>query len=142
MNKLIALFAILILTGCSSDLGGSIAIRSEIVNKELAETKILPLPGRCVSACLMQLLDPDVCVHPNAEFGFHAATLFGTDIIYPEATEVVMTYYVNYPKLLARLKRDHAMEKVELTWYSGRDLIKYGVKKCPFNIRAKSYDGA
>jgi len=138
-----AVLAVLIaLGGCATDRGGSVQVREQIVAQELAEDKLLPLPGSCASACTMQLLDPNVCVHPNAEFGFHAATHMLTGEISPEATELVFAYYGNFPKLQARLTRDKAMKRTALTWYSGRTLIGYGVPKCPFTARAKSYKGA
>lgn len=132
----------LALSACSKDPGGNVIVRVEQVELALAEDKILPLPGSCASACTMQLLDPNVCVHPNAEFGFHAASDPLTGEILPGYSELVFTYYRRFPALQARLVRDHAMDKLAMTWYSGRTLISYGVPKCPFTARAKSYKGA
>lgn len=127
------------LSACATDRGGLISVRREAVGTELAISRPLPLPGSCASACTMQLLDPDVCVHPNAEIGFHAATTGG--IINPAATAEVFTYYGRFPALQARLLRDRAMDKIPITWYRGQTLINYGVPQCPFTVRAKSYKG-
>jgi len=129
--KLIILISILSLTSCSSvgreDRGGNILERGTKISNANINGKFVVLPDLCLSACTMELAIEKICVKPNSVFGFHSSSGSGNT---PAWNEYMFGYYAKYPKLQKRLKQDRALDSLNYTYYSGQDLINYGVPKC------------
>lgn len=92
----------------------------------------LRIDGRCVSACTMFLGYKQVCVTPNATFGFHAAFDDPRDEVRSRSAEGTAEMESYYPKPLLKLiakRRPHGLTNV-LLWLYGSDLIKMGVRAC------------
>jgi hypothetical protein len=93
--------------------------------------------GLCQSACTLFLSIRNVCVEPNAVFGFHAGN-DGKGNISPSATRHMQNAY--NPKLRRFVIENGYMETFDFHNISGRDMIeKFGYPACTAKHRlAKS----
>jgi hypothetical protein len=110
----------------SGDNGGSLGAYMEKYNSlRQADAKIV-IEDFCISACTFVLgLIPveNVCVSPFAQFGFHSATIGGSDTYAPSGTAMMWTTYPEHVKVRLRKLGWDGGEHPELVFIKGTDLL-------------------
>ena len=84
----------------------------------------------CASGCTMQLSAPNVCVRPDIRFRVHAAMYEARFEISAPGNAVLLDHYRRYPKFVARVLRDGALNTRDFTDYTAADLAAAGVPIC------------
>ena len=129
MIKPLALATILALSACVAPAhevirdnpGGDILdfIKEREVMKRSGKQYVIR--GYCGSACTMFLSLPNVCVHPDAQIGFHWP---------PSNAEGWKHFYtVNLPAAMAEWFLD-GHDREPATWITGRQAIRLGANAC------------
>lgn len=109
------------------DLGGSVQDRLEEI-KHLDGVRIV---GLCVSACTMYLGLPKTCVSEKAKLGFHSPqTKIKTPLLKPDWEQTTQIIAGHYPKALAEWYLKTARFSSEVTYLSGKEVIKLGATPC------------
>jgi len=80
----------------------------------------IEIQGFCASACTLALSAPGVCISPDAQLVFHAATVpLGTRIIYE-----------HYPHAIQNWIEARGGLTTRLLYMTGREAISLGVRRC------------
>lgn len=117
----------------NGDPGGSVRARhDEIEEINRLGQRVEIRRGTCMSSCTMFLGADNVCVSPQASFGFHGPYRFGEKLSqgeFDQWSRIIASYY---PAAV----RDWYMTKARYKTYtatrlSGAELIRLGVPRCP-----------
>ncbi len=115
----------------SNDRGGLVRQRDTEIRALQQSGQPVQLRGRCLSACTMYLSLPNVCVAPQATFGFHGPSWYG-DALSPAAFEhwsQVMAGHYREP--LRSWYLSTARYRINGYYqFSGADLIGMGYASC------------
>lgn len=115
------------------DPGGSVRDRyNEIQKINALGQKVEIRNGACMSSCTMLLGVHDVCVTPDAIFGFHGPYRFGSTLTPEEFDQWSRVISSHYPIAV----QNWYMQKARYKTYtasrlSGAELIRLGVNQCP-----------
>lgn len=115
----------------TADRGGYLAKRSDEITHLRAAGRRVEVRGTCLSACTMYLSLPNLCVTPDAVFGFHGPSQNGTPLPQRDFDYWSMVMAANYNEPL----RTWFMKKARFNtsgYYqvSGAKLIELGYKRC------------
>jgi hypothetical protein len=116
----------------NGDPGGSVRARyNEIEEINRLGQRIEIRRGACLSSCTMFLGADNVCVSPQASFGFHGPYRFGQKLTPEEFDQWSKFIASHYPPAI----RHWYMTKARYKTYSpahisGAELIRLGVQKC------------
>lgn len=116
----------------NGDPGGSVRDRyNEIKQIDRLGQKIEIRRGSCMSSCTMFLGANNVCVSPEASFGFHGPYRFGAKLSQADFDQWSRVISAHYPASV----RDWYMTKARfkthsVTRLSGAELIRHGVQRC------------
>ena len=114
-----------------ADGGGLLGRRSEKIRALAASGERVELRGTCMSACTMYLSLKNLCIAPDARFGFHGPSWYGKAL--------PPRQFDYWSKLMARHYREPLRSwfmktgRYQLTGYfqfSGRQLIDLGYPSC------------
>lgn len=88
--------------------------------------------GRCVSACTLYLSLDNVCVSPNATFGFHgpsASDAYATSAQREDDLDIMLDLY---PDFLDEWFLENAAQLIrkDLAWITGTEMIRLGIDNC------------
>lgn len=117
----------------NGDPGGSVRNRyNEIARINALGQRVEIRNGSCMSSCTMFLGAKNVCVSPQASFGFHGPYRFGQKLSESEFDQWSRVIASHYPSAV----RNWYMSKARYNTYaparlSGSELIRLGVPRCP-----------
>lgn len=114
-----------------NDIGGLIQSRATKVQRIRATGQRVEIRGTCLSACTMYLGAGNVCISPQARFGFHGPSSFGRRL-YPTDFEkwsnVVASHFK--PELQSWFMRKARYRINGFYRISGSQLIEMGYRSC------------
>ena len=115
----------------TSDRGGYLAARSDEINRMRAIGQRVELRGTCLSACTMYLSLPNICVAPNAVFGFHGPSKSGTPLPQRDFDYWSGVMAANYSEPLRSWFMTEARYMINGYYQmSGAQLIAMGYPRC------------
>ncbi|MGO4855105.1 hypothetical protein [Phaeovulum sp. W22_SRMD_FR3] len=117
----------------SKDPGGSVAERVAEINRLRAQGARVEIAGGCWSSCTMYLGLPNTCVTRAAVLGFHgpSSAMYGIGLPSAEFERSSKQMASYYPEpIRSWFLREGRMITVGFTKFSGRDLIRMGVREC------------
>jgi len=114
------------------DRGGMMTEYQQQIELANSMNVLVPIYGRCDSACTMKLGARNVCVSRDASLFFHSAFNVHTHEKFSLANDVLMASYP--PRIRRWVIRHHALDSVEkVTHMSGREAIALGIPECRKN---------
>jgi hypothetical protein len=114
-----------------NDHGGLIQRRANKISEIRASGQRVEIRGTCMSACTMYLGAGNVCISPNARFGFHGPSSFGRRLVsqdFERWSNVVASHFK--PELQQWFMTKARYRINGFYRISGRQLIQMGYTSC------------
>jgi hypothetical protein len=117
----------------SKDPGGSVSARVGEISRLRSQGTRVEISGGCWSSCTMYLGLANTCVTRAAKLGFHGPSSPNYGIGLPPAeferwSQTMATYYPE--PIRSWYLREGRLITVGFTTFTGRDLIRMGVREC------------
>jgi hypothetical protein len=111
----------------TNDGGGLVGDYDKFVEYLQASHVKVHVAGACVSACtlLLSLSPEQICVGPNAKFGFHLAVDARTGIPDIEATDMIIQIY--YPPAIQKWIDKHRPLTQKPVFITAKEIVDLGV---------------
>jgi len=118
-----------------NDNGGAVTARARQIAALKRDQIRLEIRGDyCMSSCTMYLSLPDVCVTPQTIFGFHgpSSPIYGVGLLPAEFDRWSRMIAAYYPEPIRSWYMTTGRNRtVGFYRYSGRELIRIGIRQCP-----------
>ncbi|TNF19036.1 MAG: hypothetical protein EP318_16360 [Rhodobacteraceae bacterium] len=114
-----------------NDHGGLIQSRATKVRRIRSTGQRVEIRGTCLSACTMYLGAGNVCIAPNARFGFHGPSSFGRRLVatdFEKWSNVVASHFK--PELQSWFMSKGRYRINGFYRISGSQLIRMGYRSC------------
>lgn len=114
-----------------NDIGGLIQRRANKVSQIRATGQRVEILGTCLSSCTMYLGAGNVCISPNARFGFHGPSSYGRRLVPQDFERWSNVVASHFKPELQRWFMTKARYRINGFYrISGRQLIRMGYARC------------
>ncbi|WP_323764773.1 hypothetical protein [Marinovum sp.] len=114
-----------------NDIGGLIQSRANKVSQMRATGQRVEILGTCLSSCTMYLGAGNVCISPNARFGFHGPSSYGRRLVPQDFERWSNVIASHFKPELQQWFMTTARHRINGFYrISGRQLIQLGYASC------------
>lgn len=114
-----------------NDHGGLIQSRANKIRRIRSIGQRVEIRGTCLSACTMYLGAGNVCIAPQARFGFHGPSSYGRRLVSTDFEKWSNVLASHYKPELQSWFMSNARYRIKGYYYiSGEQLIRMGYRSC------------